>query len=364
MTTKELMKEFMLTPAPSGYEHEMAISLSAHLKPYCDEVRIDRVGNVIGKVCGTNPNAPRAMIFGHMDSLGFIVRKIEPDGFIQVDRLGGIPEKVLPGLNVTIRSEDGKWHPGVFGPKAHHATPAEEKYKVDLVTSLFIDIGATSIQQVHDKGIHIGCPVVYKPTFQNLCGERISGTAVDNRGACVALVEIARILKENPPACDVYLVGTVWEEFNLRGAMMAARTIKPDLAISLDVTLAGDTKDLSGKFDDIMGQGPCVQLYSFHGRGTLNGTLPHEPLFKLAKDTAKAINMPLQRFAALGILTDASYIQLEGEGVACLEMGFPARYTHTPVEVCEMTDIDKLAELCANMMVRIDENFQLNRYEV
>ena len=362
MSSKEILKEFMLTSAPSGYESEMAYKLKAHLEQYCPEVTLDRVGNVIAKVPGTEPSLPRAMIFGHMDQLGFIVRKVEEDGFIQVDRLGGIPEKVLPGLELVIRSEDGKWHPGVFGPKAHHATPAEEKYKVDLVTSLFIDVGASSAQEVHDMGIYVGCPVVYKPAFQELCGHKVTGTAVDNRGACTALVEIARQLKETPPSCDVYLVGTVWEEFNLRGAMMAARTVKPDLAISLDVTLAGDTKDLSTKFEDKMGQGPCVHLYSFHGRGTLNGTLPHEPMFQLAKRTARELDLPLQRFASLGILTDSAYIQLEGQGVACLEMGFPARYTHTPVEVCDVRDIDALATVCAGMMRRIDKTFQINRY--
>lgn len=362
MSTKEILKDFMLTSAPSGYEKEMAYKLKAYLEAYCEDVRIDRVGNVIGKIAGTNEKAPRAMIFGHMDQLGFIVRKVESDGFIQVDRLGGIPEKVLPGLEVVIRSEDGAWHLGVFGPKAHHATPAEEKYKVDLVTTLFIDVGATSAEQVHEMGIHVGCPVVYKPAFQEMFGSRVTGTAVDNRGACACLVEIARQLKENPPQCDVYLVGTVWEEFNLRGAMMAARTVKPELAISLDVMLDGSTKDLATKFEDCMGKGPTVGLYSFHGRGTLNGTLPHEPMFRLAKKTAEEEQLHLQRFASLGILTDSSYIQLEGEGVACLELGFPARYTHTPVEVCDVRDIDALAVLCAGMMRRVDENFQLSRY--
>ena len=211
-------------------------------------------------------------------------------------------------------------------------------------------------------GIYVGCPVVYKPAFQELLGSKVTGTAVDNRGACTALVEMARQFQETPPSCDVYLVGTVWEEFNLRGAMLAARTVKPDLAISLDVTLAGDTKDLSTKFEDKMGQGPCVHLYSFHGRGTLNGTLPHEPMFKLAKQTAQELGLPLQRFASLGILTDSAYIQLEGQGVACLEMGFPARYTHTPVEVCDVRDIDALATVCVGMMRRVDKGFQISRY--
>lgn len=363
MNMMETLRDLMLTPAPSGYENEMAYKMADYFRPLCDEVSMDKVGNVIAKISGTgNAPSPRMMVFGHMDQLGFIVRRIEPDGYIQVDRLGGIPEKVLPGLQLLIRSEDGAWHKGVFGPKAHHATPAEEKYKVDLVTNLLIDIGASNDAQVRALGIEVGCPVIYKPAFEELQGSRVTGTAVDNRGACATLVAIAQALHTQRPVCDVYLVGTVWEEFNLRGAMMAARTVKPDLAIMLDVTLASDTHDLRNRFDDQLGNGPCVQLYSFHGRGTLNGTLPHQPLFALCKQCAAEENLPLQRFAALGIVTDAAYLQLEQDGVACLEMGFPARYTHTPIEVCDVKDLERLALLVSAMARKVDANFQLNRY--
>ena len=362
MDFTKTLKDFMLTPGPSGYESKIAYKLKDRLEPLCDELYLDRVGNVIAKIAGTGENLPRTMVFAHTDQLGFIVRRIEDDGYIQVDRLGGIPEKVLPGLKLSIRAEDGTWHKGVFGPKAHHATPPEEKYKVDFVTSLFVDIGAKSAEEVHQLNIFPGCPVIYAPQFEQLQGNRVTGTAVDNRGGCTALVGIAENLFTNRPSCDVYLVGTVWEEFNLRGAMMAARSVKPDLAIMMDVTLAGDTHDLSSRFEDKLGRGPCVQLYSFHGRGTLNGTLPHEPLFKLCKQTAMDENIPLQRFAALGIITDAAYLQLEQEGVAILEMGFPARYTHTPVEVCDTGDIERLSDLVSAMMRRIDDTFQLNRF--
>jgi putative aminopeptidase FrvX len=358
---KEILREYMLLPAPSGYEAEMAYRMKDDLALYCDATRLDRAGNCIGKINGRRAGLPVVMVFGHMDQLGFIVRRIDDKGFIQVDRLGGIPEKVLPGLSVILRGENGVWYSGVFGTKSHHAMSQEEKYNVERVTELYIDIGARSKEEVEGLSIHVGCPVIYKPSFSELHGDRITGTAVDNRGACACLVGIAKLLNQKRPDCDVYIVGTVWEEFNLRGAMLAARTIKPDIAISLDVTLAGDTHDLSAHFEDTLGGGPCVQLYSFHGRGTLNGTLPHAPLFKSVKETAARLCCPLQRFAALGILTDTAYIQLEGEGVACLEMGFPARYTHTPNEVCDVNDIAALSVLVAEVVLDIDENFQLNR---
>lgn len=361
-TMKELLRDYMLTPSPSGYEKEMAYKLKQDLEKHCDEVFLDPVGNCIGKLNGKGEYRKKLMIFGHMDSLGFIVRKIESDGFIQLDRLGGIPEKVLPGLDISIRTEEGCWVQGVIGNKSHHASAAEEKYKVDVITSLFVDVGAGSEKEVNDMGIYIGCPAVYTPKFRQLAGTRITGTSVDNRGACACLVRIAELLKEKELQCDVYLTGTVWEEFNLRGAMMAARSIEPDMAISLDVTLAGDTHDLNGRYSDTLGKGPCIGLYSFHGRGTLNGTLPNEPMFRLAKRAAGEEGIPFQRFAGLGILTDAAYIQLEGKGVACLEMGFPARYTHTPVEVCDYQDLEQLAVLCSAMALRVRSDFDVYRY--
>ena len=191
----------------------------------------------------------------------------------------------------------------------------------------------------------------------------LSGTFLDNRGACACLVRLAELLSKNRPECTVALVGTVQEEFNLRGAMMAARTVQPDIAISLDVAIAGDTYDLNGYFDAKLGGGPCVQLYTFHSRGTLNGNLAHEPLFRLVRDTATKYHIPFQRTTGLGMLTDAAYLQLEGKGVAVLDMGFATRYTHTPVETCDPKDIEQLAQLVSHVTTGIDASFQLGKIE-
>jgi len=359
MDLKQRLNNYMNIPAPSGYEGEMAYRLKVDLAPFCDEVRLDRFGNCIAKIKGAKSGLPRVMVFGHMDQIGFIIRKIDAGGFIQVERLGGIPERVLAGLEVLVRSEDGKWHPGVIGMKSHHATPVEEAYKVEKLADIRMDIGAKSKEEVNGLGIHIGCPVIYKPAFTALAGNRVCGTAVDNRGGCACLVRIAEKLCEKRQDCDVYLVGTVWEEFNMRGGILAAREIEPDIAISLDVSIAGDTADLSGRYDDALGGGPCVQLYS---RGTHNGTMAHAPLFRLALESAARAGCNLQRFASTGMLTDLSHIQLEGRGAASLEMCFPVRYTHSPVEICDVNDIEKLSKVVAEMTRNIDETFKLDRY--
>ena len=173
-----VLKDFMLTQAVSGYEAKMGRKMESYLKTYSEEVEIDRAGNVIATFPGTDPTAPSIMVFAHMDQLGFIVRKIEKNGMIQVDRLGGIPEKVLPGLSVTIATLFDTTVGGVFGIKSHHATAPEEKYKVDFVTNLLIDVGAKSKQEVLDLGIHVGCPVSYTPQFAHLQGTMVTVTAI------------------------------------------------------------------------------------------------------------------------------------------------------------------------------------------
>jgi putative aminopeptidase len=356
-----LMEEFMLTVAVSGHEGKMARKLKAKLEPFSDEVFIDKVGNTIARIDGSDDTAPSMMVYAHVDQLGFIVRKIEPNGLIQVDRLGGIPEKVLPALNVLVSTLDGEPVPGIITIKAHHATPPEEKYKVDVVTDLFIDIGATSREEVLEAGVRIGRPVCYKPSFTRLMGSFVSGTAVDDRGGCAALVRIAEILSADRPRATTYIVGSVWEEYNLRGAIFAARRVKPEMAICIDVALSGDTPDLAKRYDVALSQGPTVTLYNFHGRGTLNGAIAHDGLYRLAMRCAKETGINLQDFAALGMLTDNAYLQLEGLYTPCLDMGFPARYTHSPIEMCDTKDLEELSDLIASMVSHVESGFALER---
>jgi putative aminopeptidase FrvX len=356
------LEDFMLTEAVSGYEKKMASKLKACLEKYIGGVYTDRIGNVIAKIEGSDSQSPAVMAFAHIDQLGFIVRKIEPDGFIQVDRLGGIPEKVLPALNVSVATIHGEYIPGNIGVKAHHVTPAEEKYKVDIVQNLYFDIGAKNKKEVVEAGIHVGCPVCYRPRFTRLMGKRIAGTSVDNRCGCTVLAALAETLTREKPKSTVYLVGTVMEEFNLRGAVIAARKLKPDLAVCFDISTVGDTPDLHAKYDSGLSRGPVLTLYNFHSRGTLNGTIAHNPLYKHALACASKLNMEIQEHSGFGGLTDNAYVQLEGESIGCLDIGIPSRYAHSPIETCDVGDIEQAARLSHEMLIGIDKKFEIQRY--
>ena len=154
---------------------------------------------------------------------------------------------------------------------------------------------------------------------------------------------------------------SVQEEFNLRGALTAAQALKPDIAIQLDLLLTGDTPDMGDRTEVTLGGGPGISLYSFHGRGTLNGTIPHPALPRLFLQAADKAKLPLQRSARSGVLTETSYVHLVGEGVAAIDVGFPCRYTHSSLEVCDLNDLAGLADLISTAILMIGADFSLDR---
>ena len=113
--------------------------------------------------------------------------------------------------------------------------------------------------------------------------------------------------------------------------------------------------------DVYLGHGPCMSMYSFHGRGTLNGLIPHPSLVNLFKNTAKKNEINLQRSATVGVLTDSSYVQLVGKGVAAIDMGFPIRYSHSSREVSDLRDLIELKNLIFKAILSIDKSFSLKR---
>src|SRR5690606_8180250 len=136
---------------------------------------------------------------------------------------------------------------------------------------LYIDAGFARAEEVLAAGIDIGTPIVYAPKVVDLAGGRIAGTSVDDRAACAVMVEVARALNAAKKRPTVHFVFSVLEEFNLRGALTAANALARDIAIQLDLILATDTPDMTARGDVRLGGGPAMSLYSFHGRGTLNG---------------------------------------------------------------------------------------------
>jgi putative aminopeptidase FrvX len=356
---RDLIVELMLIPGLSGHEDRIRAAIAAHLDRLGLPHRTDRLGNLSATIEG-DPAAPSVLVFTHMDQLGFVLRKIEPSGLLRLERLGGVPERALASQAVLICTRGGDLA-GVIANKSHHATTPDEKYRVLPYAELYVDAGFSSREQALAAGVQVGTPVCYAPRVLELAGGRIAGTSVDDRAGCAALIALAaaRQGKSGPP---LTLVWSVQEEYNLRGVLPAAQAAAPDIALQIDLLLACDTPDMAARGEVALGGGPGISLYSFHGRGTLNGVIPHPALVRLVEMAARGAGLPLQRSAHTGALTDLSYVQFLGaQGVACLDVGFPMRYSHSALEVVDPEDISGLVTLLDATLDAITPELRLGR---
>ena len=340
----EKTRELCQIPGLSGREGRVAAAIEMHLNRLGLHCSKDLLGNLWTTVKGKD-RSPSILLFAHMDQLGFVVRKIESDGRLSIERVGGVPEKALQSQRVVITVDDGTEIPGIIGTKSHHATLPEEKYRVVPCSELSIDAGFENRADAEDAGIKIGSPVVYRPWADRFGEFRIGGTALDDRAGCAILLEVAETLAGRPLIPTVHILFSVQEEFNLRGVLPAARRLKPLAAVQVDLAIASDTPETAHLGDVHLGRGPCLGMHSFHGRGTLNGLIPHPGLVRLFESEARMSNIDVQRNVHMGALTETSYLQFEGEGIACLDVGFPMRYSHAPAELCDLRDLAATADL-------------------
>ena len=356
----DLTSELMLIPGLSGHEDRVRRAIAKKLSALGVSSETDRLGNLYATLVG-DPKLPSVMLFAHMDQMGLVVRKIEENGLIRVERLGGVPEKALASQAVLLCVGEGRDVPGLIANKSHHATQLDEKYRVLPYAELYIDAGFKTAEEVLATGINIGTPVVYEPKVLPLANGLISGTSVDDRAGCAVLLEVAAELIGKKHKPTTHILFSVLEEFNLQGAVPVARKLAPDIAIQLDLILATDTPDMAGRGDVRVSIGPAMSMYSFHGRGTLNGTIPHPALVSLFDRAAQKLKLNLQRSAHTGCLTDSSYVQLLHEGIAAIDLGFPCRYTHSSLEVCDPRDLAQLTQLLVEAVGNVDKSFSLDR---
>jgi putative aminopeptidase FrvX len=322
-------------------------------------VRVDPLGNVIASVRPPRAGYAHVVVFAHMDEVGFIVRKIEPTGFVRVQRMGGIPEKSMAAQRLAFLGAHGMVQ-GVIATKAHHVTEDQEKYHVVPVKDVFVDIGAHSRDEALAAGISVGIPATWLPGFHRQ-GDIVHAKALDNRVGCTAVLAIANAARAIGGGCGLTLVASVQEEFNIRGVVPAVRAIQPDLLICLDVAPASDTPDTAHLGEVRLGGGPTIGRYSFHGRGTLNGLIPNPKLVRFVEDVARRRSLTVQPHIFFGGLTDVSYAQLEGAGIPGIDLGIPARYTHSPVEAISLDDLQASVGLIQSILEEIPSGLDLAR---
>ncbi|ADZ09392.1 Cellulase [Methanobacterium lacus] len=338
-----LLKKLSDAPGVSGFEEEIREIIIDELKDHVDEVEVDQMGNVITTRKG-KPNGKKIMLAAHMDEIGLMIRYIDKNGFIKFSKIGGINDQMLLNQEVTIHTDDGEVT-GVIGSKPPHRMKESERKKILDYENMFIDIGAKTKEEAEER-VKLGDPITIKQEFTKL-GNFYKGKALDNRIGCAIMIEV---MKRAETDATLYGVGTVQEEVGLKGAKTSAFKLNPDMALALDVTIAGDHPGI--KEEDApakMGKGPAVILVDASGRGLIT----HPMVKKLIITAGNEDVIPYQLEVSEGGTTDATAIHLTREGIPTGVISPPTRYIHTPVSVVDMEDVENAVNLILAVLKRL-----------
>ncbi|AXI09648.1 M20/M25/M40 family metallo-hydrolase [Oceanobacillus sp. 143] len=345
--TLTMLKDLTDAKGIPGNEKEVREVFEKYIGPYADEMTTDNLGSSIAKKIG-NETGPKIMIAGHLDEVGFMVTRIDDNGFIYFQTVGGWWNQVMLAQRVTIMGSNGDVT-GVIGSKPPHVLPAEARKKPYEIKDMFIDIGATSKVEAKEFGVKPGDSIVPYFEFTPLKNEKLLlAKAWDNRIGLAIAIEVLKQLKGVNHPNVVYGVGDVQEEVGLRGAKTAAYKIQPDIGFGVDVGIAGDTPGISAhEADSKLGKGPQIVLYDA-------SMVSHKGLRDLVVQTADEHNIPYQFATIAGGGTDSGSIHLVGNGVPSLSITVATRYIHSHAGILHRDDFENTVKLIVEVIKKLD----------
>ena len=334
----KFLQSLVNTPSPVGHEARGQRVWLDYAKQFADETFSDSYGNCVAVL--NKGGSPRLMLAGHADEIAMSVNFIDKDGYIFVKRMGGIDPGITRAQRITIHSRKGPVR-GVVGNVAIHLTKQEGDPKVPKIHELFIDIGVSS-KAAAEKLVRIGDPITLVDEFELLRGDLAIARAFDNRIGTFAVAETLRLLAESGKKlnAEILAVSNIMEETGLYGARQIAYTLKPDVALVVDVTHATDypTVNQQQHGEIKIGKGPTVT----------HGGCNHPDVIARVEQIAAQKKIKLQHEAVSATSgTDTDVIFWTRGGIPSGLISLPNRYMHSPVELVSLKDLEKIPELMA-----------------
>ena len=312
---------------PSGFESPCAQAIAELAGPYCDEVKIDTLGNVI---CHKKGPGKRLMMAAHMDVIGLIITHIDKKGFLRFGALGGFVPYRLIGARMKLEN-------GMGGSVWCDEKAMEEKKLEDIsLNDLYLDIGAESEESAR-KLVQVGDVAMYEGDPQQL-GQMLLAPYCDDLIACAALLSAMSQVEKSEN--DLYFVFTVQEEVGLRGAATAAYAIDPDFGVCMDVTRTGDNPSEKAKMVVKLGAGPTIKIKDV-------SLLCNPQVIAHLREAAKEGDVPYQDEVLTAGGTDSAAIQKTRGGVLSGCISIPCRYIHSQNEMVSLKDVEQSARLMA-----------------
>lgn len=338
---KELLKDIISTPSPSGEEYLLQRKIKEYMKEFVDLQISDDQGDLINVI---NPGSDvKVLLAAHVDEISLIVDGYNSNGTLKVSANGGVSASIYLGTQVDVLV-NGKRIPGVVG--TNHSIDKKENLKA---SDLFIDLGMNLCEA--KENVPLGSYVIHSSDIRDLNGSYFSGRALDDRLGVFIILSALKRAKEKGAKVGVYAASTVGEETTTRGAYYVSSKINPDFAIVVDVTYASDYIGSDVRCDINLGDGGVI----------CHGSIPNKILNKRLLETAKKLNLPIQEEVwPARTCTDGDTILKTNSGTPVVLFSIPLRYMHSPVEVASYKDVESMIEILSEFLKDIDGKIDLS----
>ncbi|WP_018126682.1 M42 family metallopeptidase [Balneola vulgaris] len=354
ITSNEFLEDLLITPSPTGFEKGGVKVWKNYVEQFSDEVVTDAYGSAAAKI-NTSGDVATVMLEAHCDEIGMVVQHITDNGFIYVNKLGGSDSTIARAKKVFIHNKRGRVV-GITGNTAIHLqTTKNGGGKQPAWKDIYVDIGVSSKEEALEL-IQVGDPITYASDMEFLNDDILSGRALDNRMGGYIIAEAMRSLSERKSELKVNVIAlnSVQEEVGGFGARMMSYRFMPDVALVTDVTHATDTPGIDQKEHGTveMGNGPTIQ----------HGGANHPSVVSFLEDVCEKSSIEVQHEAtSVRTGTDTDSIFYQQTGIPSALISLPLRYMHSPVETCNMKDVEALITIMveAVLAMRPDQTFSV-----
>lgn len=330
MTTIKLLEKLTSPQGVAGEENSSFEALKGLFSLYGD-VSTDVSGNII---IHKNGKGKHILLDAHLDTIGFVVTGITDDGFIRVQKVGGVDMRTVEGTELTLHGKEDVY--GVVCTVPPHLSDGESKVSTD--GTCVVDVGMS--KEDAEKVISVGDRASFRSSFSVLNENRVSSPYIDDRGGIAVLLKALEYTKtEN----EITLVCSAQEETGGTGAKCASFNVDADLSVSVDVSFATTPDSKASECGKMNG-------------GAMIGYAPilDRQYTELLVEIAKEKDIPYQKEIMNGRTgTNADHITISKGGIPSVLVSIPLRYMHTPVETVDIRDIEACARLIAEFLERV-----------
>lgn len=333
-TTADLLTTLSNAYSVSGHEHDARDAVLASLPQWArSAARTDAEGNLVVEA---GPDRDPVMFIAHLDEVGFEVTNVAADGTVSLRTRGGLFPSLWEGQPAILHFDppftDNR-RPrrlyGVFVPRETATTK-----QPDAVTAWFGVDGAA----LKEFGVVNGLAVTADKEAARLGATRFTARGLDDRAGSTALVVAAKRIDPSSLKRKVILAWSVREETGLEGAIALGKHYGASVkrVFSVDTFVSSDSPLETTRFAHAaLGQGAVI-------RGLDNASVGPPAEVDRVLRIARSQNIPLQLGATNGGTDGSDFIRY---GVLHLGLSWPGRYSHSPVEVLDLRDLQALERL-------------------